>query len=673
MSPAEPPGNEPPAGRFLVCGLGSLGQFCAANLKEFGAEVIGIDSQRPAHWEVPHLPALLTDLVIDDCRRPEVLTQAGIQGCRAVLLVTSDDRVNIETAFAARLANPQVRLVMRSAKESLANLLGEQLGNFIAYEPTQLPALAFALASLEEDILGFFELDGEPFQVVQRTITPEDPWCNRRRLYELQGRTRRVLAHWRPGQSAAQEVGINLQLQTGDPSALLQAGDVVVLLEAGELSWRPAAQRPRPKSAPWQSLREAWLWLRTPKDWRQLWLEGGTRRVALGAGGFVITLLVVGTLLFRLGYPDIPLDDAFFASATLLLGGYGDVFGDLVSDEGIPWWLRLFSLLLTLAGIALVGVIYALLTENLLSSQFKFLDPRPAVPERDHVVIVGLGRVGRQVADLLQQLRQPVVGITNQTLDASVLPQMAILRGDTKTVIGRANLATARSILTVTDDELENLEVALWTRQSNPRAGLVIRTFDPNFSDNVARLFPYAQVLNVYSLAAEAFAGAAFGENILSLFRLDQDTILVTEYQIEADDTLVGKLCGEIAYGYGVVPCWFQSPRETRPTRFPSDDLRLHPGDRLVLLATSDSLQRIERGDMAPRTWRVAIERILTQEAQFYGGNVVAQITGCSLEVARHLMTQPPGTPSPAVYYPQAHRLVQELAKVQVIGRLIPP
>lgn len=40
------------------------------------------------------------------------------------------------------------------------------------------------------------------------------------------------------------------------------------------------------------------------------------------------------------------------------------------------------------------------------------------------------------------------------------------------------------------------------------------------------------------------FAGAAFGENIINLFRFNRQTVLVTEYQIEAGDTLNGLLLG---------------------------------------------------------------------------------------------------------------------------------
>ena len=307
-----------------------------------------------------------------------------------------------------------------------------------------------------------------------------------------------------------------------------------------------------------------------------------------------------------------------------------------------PGGCDFFGLLLTLTGIALVGLIYGFITEHLLSMQFQFLQRRPSVPKDGHIVILGLGGVGRRVAGILHQLHLPLVGITNQGPDPTIPPQIPIVQGKIADALGKVNLATAKSVVTVTRDDLDNLEVALMAKQVNPRAHLVIRTFDPGMDAHIAKLFPTTQVLCTNALAAQVFAGAAFGEHILGLFRMDEQTVLVTEYFIEAGDTLCGRLIAEVAYGYGVTPLIHRSRDNPAPILFPGNELRLAADDRLVVLATINSLQRIERGEARSPDCQVLVEKALSADAGFAGGNLIAQIVGCELSVARQVMEQLP-------------------------------
>src|SRR5271165_6730412 len=130
------------------------------------------------------------------------------------------------------------------------------------------------------------------------------------------------------------------------------------------------------------------------------------------------------------------------------------------------------------------------------------------------------------------------------------------------------------------------------TRSLNPDCTLVFRTAEQQFAKHVAALIPASTGISDYAVAAEAIAGAAFGENILSAFHLDGRSVLVAEYTVEPGDTLIDRLLAEIAYGYGVVPIVHQRGNETH--HLPADDIRLEANDRVVLLATIDGLQRIE-------------------------------------------------------------------------------
>ncbi|MEO0988518.1 MAG: NAD-binding protein [Cyanobacteria bacterium J06639_14] len=674
--------------QILVCGLGSLGQHCVANLKTFGVKVNAIELTTPTRWEIPHLPQLIDNLVLGDCRQSDILEKAGVSRCRAVLIVTTNERVNLEAALSARVMNPQIRLVVRSEKQNLNDLLEQQLENFIAFEPTQLAGPAFALEALGKEMIGFFKIDNYQFRIVRQTIHGKHRWCNSRKIHEINNRDRQVLrylkseiAHLRPKEQVTRldhPYSPSTQFYTWLPDSIVYPGDVVVTVEAESGEGTGLSQPPprRPQGL-WQQGKQTLARWRT-WDLRQLitkfWRtsqKNQIRRVALLCGVTVVALCLTGTILLILTDTAPNLADAFYATIVLLLGGYGDLFSNFELEITIPWWLRLFSLCLTLAGTAFIGVLYALLTEKLLTLKFEFLTKRPPVPEKEHVVVIGLGRVGRQVVQILQDLKQPMVGITRQSIEPDVLPQTPIIMGQINDALESANLKQAKSIVAVSDDEVQNLELGLMAYRVNPHSRLIIRTYDQLFTDKVAQLFPYAQVLCSSALSAEAFAGAAFGENVIGLFRLYDQTVLITQYDVEAEDTLQGLLLADIAYGYGVVPVWYQ-PQSSPPRIMPSDDIKLCEGDRLVVLSTIRGLRRVEQGDLAPKQWQVQILQAKASDAVFEGGTEIALITGCDIGQARDLMNQLPCIFPHRLYLHQALRLVRRLARLRVEAKLLP-
>lgn len=288
--------------------------------------------------------------------------------------------------------------------------------------------------------------------------------------------------------------------------------------------------------------------------------------------------------------------------------------------------------------------------------------------------MIGLGRIGQQVADLLQDLRQPMVGMTlGVDADAALLPHLPIVTSNLSTALVQANCATAKSVAIVTADEILNLEIALMIQTIAPDLRLVLRTAGQHLSKLLPQILPQAQILDVYTVAAEAFAGAAFGENIINLFRFNNQTILVTEYHIETIDTLNGLLLADVAYGYEAMPILHQQSAHPA-TLLPPDDVRLHVGDRLIVLATIDALRRIEQGRISiqPKSWRLRVEQALTPLAIVEGTQKIATAAGCPVEMVHKLMRSLPATLPTLLYKHQGQRLVQQLSQIQVRASLVP-
>ncbi|MEO1377148.1 MAG: potassium transporter TrkA, partial [Cyanobacteria bacterium J06635_10] len=243
--------------------------------------------------------------------------------------------------------------------------------------------------------------------------------------------------------------------------------------------------------------------------------------------------------------------------------------------------------------------------------------------------------------------------------------------GNLNESLSKVNLPTAKSVIATTEDEMLNVELGLKTRKINPESNLVIRTFGQRLSENLAQILPKSQIISAYAVAAEAFAGAAFGENILDLFRLHNQTVLVTEYQFSEVDTLNGLMLSEIAYGYGVVPILYNNPLRSKEL-MPKEYRKIEPGVSLVVLATIDGLKRMEEGRIGiyPKRWQIIIESAITEEARFEGANQIANISNYPLDKARDLIHNLPQTLPVPLYKLQAQRLIRILEKAQVMASL---
>jgi Trk K+ transport system NAD-binding subunit len=295
------------------------------------------------------------------------------------------------------------------------------------------------------------------------------------------------------------------------------------------------------------------------------------------------------------------------------------------------------------------------------------------LPARDHIVLIGFGRLGQRIADLLFKLQIPFVIVSENPHDCDLADKVPWFTGNIIEELSKTNLAKAKSILSVTDDQMLNLEAALLARDAakkiNRQMNLAIRTYDRYFSENLAELLPSSQSFCAYALSAEAFAGAAFGENMLSLFRLNQRTVLVAEYTIVENDTLIGKNLSQIAYGYTVVPVYLKTSASKadghREFYMPSDDEVMKVGDRLTLLASISGLRRIELGNLhLPKRWQLRAKPPLNSSVLLDAGNKLKNISGCDLELARRFMQSLPAAIELPMYDTQAYRLGQELMRL---------
>lgn len=131
----------------LVVGLGRVGFRVVRWLLDLGEDVVVIDLPDDVDQLHDQVRAWGVPVVCADARRVDVLEEAGVARCSALMPITDDDLVNLSVATAARSVNPDVRVVLRTFEDRLAANLQQGFDIYRAYSTSALAAPAFAAAA----------------------------------------------------------------------------------------------------------------------------------------------------------------------------------------------------------------------------------------------------------------------------------------------------------------------------------------------------------------------------------------------------------------------------------------------------------------------------------------------------------------------------------------------
>jgi len=142
----------PPGGHVIGVGLGNVGTSVTGQLHDLGFDVVCVDNN-PAATGIPMARQMGLPVVIGDAFREETLRAASLDTCIALVSVTSQDIVNLETALNARALRDDLRIVLRLTDDDLAERLQKTTGNTISRSVPYLAAPAFAAAMLEHQVL----------------------------------------------------------------------------------------------------------------------------------------------------------------------------------------------------------------------------------------------------------------------------------------------------------------------------------------------------------------------------------------------------------------------------------------------------------------------------------------------------------------------------------------
>ncbi|MFI7603709.1 NAD-binding protein [Micromonospora sp. NPDC049366] len=173
------------SGHVVVVGLGNVGTRVMAQLREYDVEVVAIDKD-PEPRGGALARQLEVPLITGDAALPETLESASVADCQALVVVSTDDVANLESALAARDLRRDLRVVLRLFDGDFAGRVEEAFGLGVSRSVSYLAAPAFIGALTERAVIATIpvgrhalpvaevpvavgsELDGRPLSAVFR-------------------------------------------------------------------------------------------------------------------------------------------------------------------------------------------------------------------------------------------------------------------------------------------------------------------------------------------------------------------------------------------------------------------------------------------------------------------------------------------------------------------------
>ena len=137
---------------IVVVGLGDVGTRVLTALDDAGVAVVGIDRDPHARGiEVARERRI--PLIIGDAGRQETLRSAYVQSARSLVVLTSSDLANVQTALLARKLNPGMRSVLRIFNTDFADRIQRSFAFITSRSVSALAAPSFAAAMLDQEVV----------------------------------------------------------------------------------------------------------------------------------------------------------------------------------------------------------------------------------------------------------------------------------------------------------------------------------------------------------------------------------------------------------------------------------------------------------------------------------------------------------------------------------------
>jgi Trk K+ transport system NAD-binding subunit len=329
-----------------------------------------------------------------------------------------------------------------------------------------------------------------------------------------------------------------------------------------------------------------------------------------------LVVLISGALLLHFFYT-YPGTDQHPRFGVAVHATFALIFFETLFPFPDEWYVQILFFLIPIIGLAALadGVLHfgtALINKRERGQKWQVA---MASTFQDHIIICGVGRVGYRVIIELLQFGREVVAIeleantrfVEKIIEMGVPVIIADARRSENLV--KAGVERADAIVPCTNDELANLDIALDARELNPDIKVVMRMFDADFARRVEKGFGIHTAFSTSALAAPSFAAAAMRVNVKHSFYVGDSLLILSEVCISSNSQLAGWTIEKLQDQLQLSVVCHQGAEAA--DLHPSPDLELNPGDQLLVLASLETLRRLNDLGCHPADQRTNIDQSL--------------------------------------------------------------
>lgn len=294
------------------------------------------------------------------------------------------------------------------------------------------------------------------------------------------------------------------------------------------------------------------------------------------------------------------LDALFMTVTTITTIGYGEV-------KPLGSAARIFTMFIAIVGVGSAFYTFGVVMEYLVAVRLADPTGRRKMDKhiealRGHIILAGLGRVGRQAAQELDEARVPFLivdpaeGALRQAEEHGWLCQPGDATDDA--VLERAGVRRARGLIATTANDATNMYIVLSARVLNPHLYIVSRAVDESSVPKLTRAGA-DRAISPYAIGGHRLAHLILSPTVVDFFetalRRGDESLNIEALAVAAESAAAGRTLEALAVRQATGATVLAVMRDGNPVVNPPGDMALAAGDRLLALGTREQLERVER------------------------------------------------------------------------------